>query len=65
MNSRDRVTQSLNFQQPDRVPLILGRTAPADAPWQIDYSAADIPESEWARIPSEQYAEATIELVHG
>jgi hypothetical protein len=38
---------------------------PADTPWQVGYSPADIPESEWARIPSEQYAEATIELVLG
>lgn len=38
---------------------------PADTPWQVDYSPADIPESEWALIPSEQYAEGTIELVFG
>lgn len=38
---------------------------PADTPWQVAYSPADIPEREWARIPSEQFAEATIELVLG
>lgn len=38
---------------------------PEDTSWQTDHSSADIPEREWARIPSEQYAEATIELVLG
>lgn len=36
-----------------------------DTPWRIDYSPANTPESEWAVIPSEQFAEATIELVLG
>lgn len=38
---------------------------PADMPWQVDYSPAGIPESAWALIPSEQFAEATIVLVLG
>jgi hypothetical protein len=38
---------------------------PADTPWRTDYTPANTPESAWAGIPSEQYAEATIELVLG
>jgi hypothetical protein len=38
---------------------------PADTPWRTDYTPANTPESDWANIPSEQYAEATIEVVLG
>ena len=38
---------------------------PTDTPWRTDYGPANTPESDWAGIPSEQYAEATIELVLG
>ena len=38
---------------------------PADTPWRTDHGLANTPESEWAGIPSEQYAEAIIELVLG
>ena len=38
---------------------------PADTPWRTDYTPANTPESAWAGIPSEQYAEATIEVVLG
>ena len=33
--------------------------------WRPDKTPANTPESEWATIPSEQYAEATIEVVLG
>ncbi len=36
-----------------------------DALWRPDDTPANTPESDWAAIPSEQYAEATIELVLG
>jgi hypothetical protein len=38
---------------------------PADTLWRPDETPANTPESEWATIPSEQYAEATIEVVLG
>ncbi len=38
---------------------------PPGTPWRPDNDPANTPESEWANIPSEQYAEATIELVLG
>lgn len=34
-------------------------------PWRADNTPADTPMSAWPEIPSEQYAEATIELVLG
>ncbi|MBU0495826.1 MAG: hypothetical protein KKA73_24940 [Chloroflexi bacterium] len=40
------------------------RLAP-DTPWRPADASADLPASEWAAIPSEQYAEAVIELVLG
>jgi hypothetical protein len=48
-----------------RLAFLAAQGLPADTPWQVDYSPADTPESAWARIPSEQFAEATIELVLG
>lgn len=38
---------------------------PANTPWRTDYTPANTPEIAWADIPSEQYAEATIEVVLG
>lgn len=38
---------------------------PPDTPWRPDNTPAHTPISAWADIPSEQYAEATIELVLG
>ncbi len=38
---------------------------PADTLWRPDETPANTPESEWANIPSEQYSEATIEVVLG
>jgi hypothetical protein len=40
------------------------RLAP-DTPWRPADTPAELPASEWAAIPSEQYAEAVIELVLG
>lgn len=38
---------------------------PPDTPWRPDGLPAGMPAREWAQIPSEQYAEATIEVVLG
>ncbi len=38
---------------------------PPDTLWRPDNNPANTPESAWANIPSEQYAEAAIELVLG
>jgi hypothetical protein len=38
---------------------------PADTPWRPAETPMNLPAGEWAEIPSEQYAEATIELVLG
>jgi hypothetical protein len=38
---------------------------PPDTPWRPDQVSVTMPADEWASIPSEQYAEATIELVLG
>jgi len=38
---------------------------PPDTPWRPADTPAELPASEWAAIPSEQYAEAVIELVLG
>jgi hypothetical protein len=38
---------------------------PPDTAWRSDLSPAEIPASLWAEIPSEQYAEAVIEVVLG
>lgn len=52
-------------QQQLRPAFLAAQRLAADTPWTTRYSPADIPESDWARIPSEQYAEAAIELVLG
>jgi hypothetical protein len=36
---------------------------PPDTPWRSDDAPANAPASDWAGIPSEQFAEATVELV--
>ncbi|MEE8389211.1 MAG: hypothetical protein V3S14_00225 [Anaerolineae bacterium] len=38
---------------------------PPDTVWRPDNAPAEMPTSEWADIPSEQYAEATVALVLG
>jgi hypothetical protein len=38
---------------------------PPDTPWRPDDSSANLPAGDWADIPSEQCAEATIELMLG
>jgi hypothetical protein len=52
-------------QQQLRPGFLAAQKLAPDTPWQTGYRPAEIPESEWARIPSEQYAEAAIELVLG
>jgi hypothetical protein len=48
-----------------RAAFLAAQGLPADTPWRPDRAPANTPESAWADIPSEQYAEATIELVLG
>ncbi len=38
---------------------------PPDTPWRPALPPAEVPTSMWADVPSEQYAEATVELVLG
>jgi hypothetical protein len=37
----------------------------ADTPWRLERGTANILSSDWAAIPSEQYAEAAVDLVLG
>lgn len=59
----------VEFQCPAQAALrpdfLAAQGLPADTPWRIAYAAAGLPESEWADIPAEQYAEAVVELVLG
>lgn len=48
-----------------RAAFVHAQGLPPDIPWRPDLAQADIPASEWAEIPSEQYAEAMIVLVLG
>lgn len=59
-----------------RAAFLAAQGLPADTPWRPEDAqqrpagaqhdrSADAPASDWAEIPSEQYAEATIELVLG
>lgn len=48
-----------------RAAFMAAQGLPPDVPWRPDLAPADIPASEWAEIPSEQYAEAMIVLVLG
>jgi len=47
-----------------RPAFLAAQDLPAETPWRPDHDApATMPESAWAMIPSEQYAEAVVELV--
>ena len=48
-----------------RAAFLAAQGLPADTLWRPDDDPAHTPESAWATIPSEQYAEAVIELVLG
>jgi hypothetical protein len=52
-------------QKEMRPAFLAAQGLPADTVWRPDDDPANTPESAWAGIPSEQYAEATIELVLG
>ena len=52
-------------QQEMRAAFLQAQGLPPDTPWQLDDSYHNLPESEWAKIPSEQYAEAMIVVVLG
>lgn len=52
-------------QQELRAAFLAAQGLPADTLWRPDDDPAHTPESAWATIPSEQYAEAAIELVLG
>lgn len=52
-------------QQQLRAKFLAAQELPPDTPWRPDHTPAHTPEREWASIPSEQYAEATIEVVLG
>ncbi len=52
-------------QQEMRPAFLAAQGLPAGTPWRSDDDPASMPESAWAGIPSEQYAEGTIELVLG
>ena len=59
----------IEFQCPAQKELrpafLAAQRLPTDTLWRPDDTPANTPESEWATIPSEQYAEATIEVVLG
>jgi hypothetical protein len=48
-----------------RAEFIEAQGMPADTPWRSEGGTTDILSSDWATIPSEQYAETTIVLVLG
>jgi hypothetical protein len=48
-----------------RAAFLAAQGLPGDTPWKVDYLPTGISQRDWARIPSEQYAEGTIELVLG
>jgi hypothetical protein len=48
-----------------RPAFLIAQGLPPDTLWRPDNTPANIPESAWSDMPSEQYAEATIELVLG
>ncbi len=52
-------------QKEMRAAFLAAQGLPPDSVWRPDDRPANTPESEWAMIPSEQYAEATIEVVLG
>jgi hypothetical protein len=59
----------VEFQCPAQMELrpafLAAQGLPPDTLWRPDDTPANTPEGEWANIPSEQYAEATIEVVLG
>jgi len=59
----------LEFQCPAhqelRPAFLAAQGLPPDAPWRPEDTPTNMPAGEWAGTPSEQYAEATIELVLG
>lgn len=52
-------------QQQLRPAFLQAQGLPPDTPWRPDDTPADTPVEKWASIPSEQFAEATVELVLG
>ena len=52
-------------QKEMRAAFLVAQGLPPDTLWRPDDTPANTPESQWAKIPSEQYAEATIEVVLG
>ncbi len=48
-----------------REPFLLAQGLTADTAWRPEQTYRDIPSSQWASIPSEQYAEAAIIVVLG
>jgi hypothetical protein len=52
-------------QKEMRPAFLAAQGLPPTTLWRPDDTPAEVPESEWATIPSEQYAEATIEVVLG
>ncbi len=52
-------------QKEMRAAFLAAQGLPPDSAWRPDDTPANTPESAWATIPSEQYAEATIEVVLG
>lgn len=52
-------------QQELRAAFLAAQGLPAETPWRPADDPAHTPESAWAAIPSEQYAEAAIEFVLG
>ena len=52
-------------QEEMRAAFLAAQGLPPDSTWRPDDAPANTPESAWATIPSEQYAEAVIEVVLG
>jgi hypothetical protein len=48
-----------------RAAFLAAQGLPPDTPWRPAEPSVSLPADEWAEIPSEQYAEATIEVVVG
>jgi hypothetical protein len=48
-----------------RAAFLAAQGLPLDTPWRPATSTTDVAAAEWASIPSEQYAEAVVELVMG
>ncbi len=48
-----------------RAPFLAAQGQPPETPWRPAGATAEMPNDEWAAIPSEQYAEATVALVLG